>query len=413
MSKPTAMTVHNTNKLPVIPIQDLLPTQGNLKDLDETNYGKLKNNIERRGFIDPVAVWVDTKTELKYILNGHQRQRVLTKEGWNNPIPYFTVPAQSLQEAAAIVLELTSQYGKITQEGLDEHIAKYELPEAEIYEATHFDALIVYEDAPEPEIEEDEAPEVSSEPPVSELGKIYQLGKHRVMCGDSTDKASVELLMDGAKADMVFTDPPYGMNLDTDYTKMGDGGRKHDAVIADDVQFDPKPILDMFSYCKDIFLWGADYYVELLGRIYPELGSWIIWDKYSDEDRKGLLDGRFGSTFETCWSKTPHKREIARVLVTTNYTARGDETRIHPTQKPVELAIWFFKRWGKDKQIIVDVFLGSGSTLIACEQTDRICYGMELDPKYVDVIRKRYAKFIQPDNELPEHWQELTPEIAR
>jgi DNA modification methylase len=129
-----------------------------------------------------------------------------------------------------------------------------------------------------------------------------------------------------------------------------------------------------------------------LGREYPNLGSWIIWDKYSDQERFGLLDGRFGSSFETCWSKTPHKREIARVLVTTNYTAKGDETRVHPTQKPVALAKWFFERWGKPDDLIVDLFGGSGSTLIAAHQTNRVAYLMELDPQYVDVICARFQK---------------------
>ena len=237
--------------------------------------------------------------------------------------------------------------------------------------------------------DEDEIPEPPVEP-ITKLGQIYQLGRHRLMCGDSTDEATVNRLMDGAKADMVFTDPPYGMDLDTDYTKMGDGGKKHDKVIADNQQFNAQSVLKMFDYCKEVFLWGADYYIETLNRQYPDLGSWVIWDKYSDSERKGLLDGRFGSSFETCWSKTKHKREIARVLVTTNYTARGDETRIHPTQKPVALALWFFERWAKDGANIVDLFLGSGSTLIACEQADKNCYGMELDPKYCDVIIKRW-----------------------
>ena len=239
------------------------------------------------------------------------------------------------------------------------------------------------------ESKEDEIPEPPVEPK-TKLGNIYQLGRHRLMCGDSTDEATVNRLMDGAKADMVLTDPPYGMDLDTDYTKMGDGGNKYDKVIADNQQFNAQPLLAMFDYCNEIFLWGADYYVETLNRQYPNLGSWIIWDKYSDADRNGLLDGKFGSSFETCWSKTKHKREIARVLVTTNYTARGDETRIHPTQKPVALALWFFERWAKDGANIVDLFLGSGSTLIACEQADKNCYGMELDPKYCDVIVTRW-----------------------
>jgi DNA modification methylase len=106
-----------------------------------------------------------------------------------------------------------------------------------------------------------------------------------------------------------------------------------------------------------------------------------------------LLDGRFGSSFETCWSKTKHRRELARVLVTTNYTARGDETRVHPTQKPVALAEWFFERWGDANEIVVDLYGGSGTTLIACEKTSRHCRLMELDPAYCDVICKRWADF--------------------
>jgi site-specific DNA-methyltransferase (adenine-specific) len=228
--------------------------------------------------------------------------------------------------------------------------------------------------------------------PVTKLGDIWQLGNHRLICGDATDTQTIDKLMNQSKADLVFTDPPYGMDLDTDYTKMGAGGKKYDAVISDNTLFNAEFILTYFNYCKEIFLWGADYYVETLNRKYPNLGSWIIWDKYSDEHRTGLLDGRFGSAFETCWSKTPHKRELARVLVTTNYTARGDETRVHPTQKPVALAKWFLDRWGKDSKIIVDLFLGSGSTLMACEQLNKSCYGIELDPKYCDVIIERWER---------------------
>lgn len=221
-------------------------------------------------------------------------------------------------------------------------------------------------------------------------GDVWLLGRHRLRCGDSTSPTDLDALMNGKQADMVWTDPPYGMNLDTDYTKMPNG-HKHRPVIGDSQQFDASFLLTAFTYCKEIFLWGADYYVETLNRRYPNLGSWIIWDKYSDE-RIGLLDGRFGSTFETCWSKTPHKREIARVLVKTNYTAKGDETRVHPTQKPVDLAKWFFERWGEEEDIVVDLFAGSGSTLIAAEQTNRTAYLMELDPHYCDVICARFQK---------------------
>lgn len=172
------MIVHNPDNLPTAPIADLLPSQGNLKDLSDRNYKKLKNNIESRGFLIPVYTWVDPKDGLRYLLDGHQRQRVLTTEGWNEPIPYLTITAKTKQEAMAILLEVTSQYGTITQEGLDQFIATYELPEADIYEATSFDAITEFGSGDnENDIEEDEAPEVSQEEPKSELGKVYQLGR--------------------------------------------------------------------------------------------------------------------------------------------------------------------------------------------------------------------------------------------
>ena len=168
---------------------------------------------------------------------------------------------------------------------------------------------------------------------------------------------------------------------------MPRGGNTYQPVIGDNADFNAQQLIELWK-APQMAIWGGGWFYQTL----PLGGSWIIWDKYSDEQRTGLLDGRFGSAFETCWSKTSHKRELARVLVTTNYTARGDETRVHPTQKPVALAKWFLDRWGKDAKIIVDLFLGSGSTLIACEQLNKSCYGIELDPKYCDVIIERWER---------------------
>lgn len=239
----------------------------------------------------------------------------------------------------------------------------------------------------------DSAPE-PPEDPTTKLGDLWVLGSHRLLCGDSTNPQHVERLMDGKKADMVFTDPPYGMDLDTDYTKMGDGGKSHKAVIADNEQFDAGFLLSTFNYCKEIFLFGADYYVETLGRQYPNLGSWIVWDKRSDGNKIGILDNAFGSDFETCWSKTKHKRQIARILRQTGAFSKNTiDQVVHPTQKPVALAEWFFDRWGAKSDIVVDLFGGSGSTLIACEKTSRHCRMMELDPAYCDVIVKRWEDF--------------------
>ena len=138
------MKVHNKNNLPTIPIGDLLPTQGDLKDLTEKNYNKLKASIEKHGFIFPIAVW-ESPDGKNYLIDGHQRKRVIQREYGNPEVPVIKIPAKDLQEAAEILLKVTSQYGTITQEGIDQYIATYELPEAEVYEATHYDAITQYQ----------------------------------------------------------------------------------------------------------------------------------------------------------------------------------------------------------------------------------------------------------------------------
>lgn len=268
------------------------------------------------------------------------------------------------------------------------------------------------------EVVEDEAPAVSTEPAISKLGEIYHLGRHRVMCGDSTKIEDVERLMDGKKADMVFTDPPYGMFLNADFSSIkgtlgsigathGTRGKKYNNVIGDHDDFKPElitTIFDNFGYCDEIFLFGADYYAELIPN--KNGGSWCVWDK-----RKASQEDAIGSEFELLWSKQKHKRRMLRHdwfgFLSSENTADA-RNRVHPTQKPLTLLVDVMKQWGKTGDNVVDVYGGSGSTLIACEQTDRTCYGMELDPKYVDVIRKRYAKFVYPDR-WEKEWESLTP----
>lgn len=251
----------------------------------------------------------------------------------------------------------------------------------------------------EQEIEEDEAPEVDeSEPAKSELGKVYQLGEHRLMCGDSTDAGSVAILMDGQKADMVFTDPPYGMNLDTDYSKMPGTKTRYSRVIGDDKEFDMNPIFEAIQ-SPVWYIWGADYLYKTIPKF--DQGNYIVWSKRMSDEENAV----FGSAYELVWTFPKRKKEIWFVRGINQQSERLGE---HPTQKPIELCIRALRQNGKAKNI-VDVFGGSGSTLIACEQLGRKCYMMELDPKYCDVIRKRYWKFTHDGNE--EGWEEGTPAI--
>lgn len=257
---------------------------------------------------------------------------------------------------------------------------------------------VEFESLEEQEIIEDEVPEEVETK--CKLGDIWQLGNHRLMCGDSTSITDVEKLMDGAKADMVLSDPPYGMHLDTDYSsfvgslksignKTNTKGNKYKPVLGDNDDFSSELITTFFAnfnYVKEVFLFGADYFAELL----PEKnkGSWLVWDKRKENQSEAI-----GSEFELIWSKQKHKRRMLRFdwfgfLSSVNpIEARN---RLHPTQKPTSLLAEIIKQWGNNLNNIIDLYGGSGSTLIACEQLDRKCYMMELDPHYCDVIIQRW-----------------------
>ena len=234
----------------------------------------------------------------------------------------------------------------------------------------------------EVEVEEDDVPEVSDEEPISKLGEVYQLGRHRLMCGDATSKEDVEKLMNGQKADMVFTDPPYGMNLDTDYSKMPGTSTHYKKVIGDDKEFDMTKI---FKNIKSPiwYVWGADYLYKTIPNF--DDGVYIVWSKrMSDEENKV-----FGSAYELCWTYPKRKKEIWFVR---GINQSSERLGVHPTQKPTELCVRALKQ-NENAKNIIDVFGGSGSTLIACEQLNRTCYMCELDNKYIDVIIKRWMKF--------------------
>jgi DNA modification methylase len=231
----------------------------------------------------------------------------------------------------------------------------------------------------------DDVPEPPADP-ITKPGDLWILGNHRLLCGDSTDVLAVERLMDGQKADLVLTDPPYGMNLDTDYSKLpstkAEGNKTYSPVAGDDAEYDPSTVLNCFDYCDEIIMFGADYYAKFL-----PAGSWYVWDKRVEEK----FDRMIGSAFELAWSKHKHKREIARFNNTLFSGEVEARNKVHPTQKPTKLIEWFFERI--NALLVVDLYGGSGTTLIACEKTSRHCRMMELDPAYCDVIVKRWEDF--------------------
>lgn len=221
------------------------------------------------------------------------------------------------------------------------------------------------------------------------LGDLFEIGPHRLLCGDSTDSDSVAKLMNGEKADMVFTDPPYGIGYSSakfDNVKPQNQGlstkrNKAEMILGDDKPFDPSFILAICKNIKEIFIWGYQYYPEKLGR-----GGIIVWNKKTETQ----ADCAHGD-FEMCYSKQERNKMFWHTWGGFKNKEKN-ETRLHTTQKPVALASFFFNEWGKESDLVLDFFLGSGSTMVAAHQLKRKCYGMELDPKYCQVIVDRMIK---------------------
>jgi len=347
----------------------------NPRTISKDAYEKLKRSIER----NPDGL---TANKIAYkdgiIISGNQRYRAILELG-------LTIKPEWLKDLSGWTQEQIDEWviqSNISAGEWDWDILANEWEQTDL-EEWGVDTSQEWDNKKELPEDIDEIP-AAPKTPKSKLGDLWLLGNHRVLCGDSTDQATVEKLMGGKKADMVFTDPPYGMNLDTDYSKMpstkAEGNKTHKAVIGDDQPFNFQPFA--WIDCKEQIWFGANYYAKTL----PDEGSWLVWDKRVEEK----FDKMFGSGFEIAWSKTPHKQKIYRhnnTLFGGDSEARGKE---HPTQKPTKLLVEMMDDMVKDSKSVLDLFLGSGSTLIACEQTDRTCYGLELDPHYVDVICKRW-----------------------
>ena len=369
-------------------VKNLIFAEYNPRELTKDQHQDLKDSITRFGFVNPLIV--NTHKERKNILvGGHQRLRIAKELGYKD-VPCVEVDLTPDKEKELNV-RLNKNTGQWDWDALANHFDVGELLE---WGFTEDELQFSEPEEVQGLTDDDDVPEV--EEPITKQGDLWILGEHRLLCGDATKKEDVERLMDGQKADMVFTDPPYGMNLDTDYSSMVNklefakeknvkSGKKYKKVIGDNKKFNPLFILDYFDYCKEQFWWGADYYAEYL----PKNGSWVVWDKRLDDS----ADKMYGSCFELCWSKSKHKRDIARIKWAGIFGTEKefDHKRHHPTQKPIDLALWFFNKYNSHN--VVDLFLGSGSTLIACEKTNRKCYGMEIDPHYCDVIVKRWEDY--------------------
>jgi len=390
----------------------------------------LQINIEEWGFLQPIII-----DQNNLVCDGEHRINALKKLG-DDKIPAYRLNLTDVQRRILrqVMNKLRGQHDDnldiIELKRIIDAGGKEDLLNLLHSEEENFNRL--FKSINKPIVEPDDIPEIPKEA-IIKRGDIIKLGRNRLMCGDSTVKEDVDKLMDGKRVDMVFTDPPYGMNLDTDWSTAksnsdfvknhrvkGFSGNKYESVIGDNEYFNPEFIFNYFNYCKEIFLFGADYYCWSL----PKNGSWFVWDKRTNNDTREIVaesrDKMYGSSFELCWSKNKHKREIIRQMWAgifgTENEPDKDKSRKHPTQKPVNLFKWFINKFSKDNDLILDIFGGSGTILIACEDTGRINYSMEIDPLYCQVCVERWINFtgrvdevyvIRDGNKI--NWKELKP----
>lgn len=367
-----------------MPIGSLLEDPSNVRKHEPKNIDSIKGSLTKFGQQKPIVV-----DRNNIVVAGNGTLAAARALKWDSINIVRTDLVGSEAAAFAIADNRTAELAAWDDGALSKTLESLQKEGLDL-SAIGFDSddLTQWLKAPEtlpPGCDEDEVPEHVE--PKTKLGDLYQLGDHRLLCGDSTDILQVERLMDGTKADMVFTDPPYGIDLNTDYSKRAGGGRTFRKIESDDKPFDAAFILEIFKCAREIFLFGPNNYCHTIPNYLS--GVWGVWEK-----KDAASDTTHQGAFELWWSKVRHRAEICRVrwlACDTDKDTKG--TRVHPTQKPVALAEWFFGRWGKPTDLIVDLFLGSGSTLIACEKTKRKCYGMELDPHYCDVIVARWEKF--------------------
>jgi DNA modification methylase len=375
------------------------PLQGNYKKLEEDNLEKLCNKIKKRGirfpsFVAKIGrdVWaIDTHQRLK----AYER---LEGEGYKIPaIPVVYIRAKDKLEAKQLLLECDSRYGEVTQEGYIEFTADLDLSAflneedmSEFYSGLNLvgiDIEGVIEERKETQ-GDDDAPAVRGKA-VSKPGEMYKLGNSILLCGDSTDAKAVKRLMGSDKADMVFTDPPYGINIvkgnmigvDFGIAKKG----KYNEIISDNSTETAQKAYNLLKpICGKMIIWGGNYFVSFLSFS----DGWIIWDKRVDSGiRNSFADG------EMAWCSFHTSVRIYHQLWNGMIREGEHDKRVHPTQKPVKVCSDILSDFTKENDIILDVFGGSGTTLIAAEKSNRKARLMEIDPHYCDVIRRRWTKW--------------------
>ena len=359
-------------------ITEVKPYEKNPRKNDQS-VDKVANSIKEFGFKVPIVI-----DKYNVIVCGHTRYKAAKKLGLS-VVP--CVVADDLTEEQIKAYRLADN--KVGEDSLwDMDLLSDELGDILDLDMSDF-GFDLLEEEPE-EVVEDEFEAELPEEPKAKLGDIYQLGRHRLMCGDSTSIDDVIKLTQDKKIKLALTDPPYGIDVVSDNGEVGANfgvAKKgnYSKVIADDTTETAQESYHILNSCTDRqIIWGGNYFTDFL----PFSDGWLIWDKRVDSGiRNTFADG------EMAWCSFHTPVRIYHQLWNGMIREGEKEKRVHPTQKPIRMLCDILKDFSNENDDVLDLFGGSGSTLIACEQLDRQCFMMELDPKYVDVIIARWEQF--------------------
>ena len=380
-------------KIEQVEISKLNPAEYNPRRLTDTQYQHLRNSLEEFGIVDPIVV-NSHKDRKNIIIGGHQRARIWKDMG-NDTIPVVYLDL-TLKRERELNIRLNKNLGEFDQEKLLAEYTKDELIDYG-FEEVEFKGEITPEE-PDATLGDDAIPDVQ-EDSITEPGDIYQLGPHKLVCGDATLVDHLEKLMGTEKANLIVTDPPYNVNYEgktKDKLKI-----KNDAMgNGQFLQF----LIDTFTNCSLFAVEGGAAYV-------------FHADSEGLNFRKAFIDGGFELKQCCIWVKNTmvmgrqdyhwqhepilygwkkgaaHIWKSDRKQTTIWNFDRPQQSKEHPTMKPLDLVCYPILNNSEKDHIVLDVFGGSGSTLIASEKLGRVCRTMEIDPKYCDVIVKRYMKF--------------------
>lgn len=385
-------------EIKLIPLNQLNPARYNpRKDLKpgDPEYERLKKSMETFGYLEPI-IW---NKQTGNIVGGHQRLKILEHQG-KTKIECVVVDLDETQEKA-LNIALNKISGEWDLPKLADVIGELDNGIFDIT-LTGFDAAEIadlFSKVHDKDIEEDnfDIEKELKEPALTQIGDLWVLGEHRLFCGDSTEPKTFDLLMDGKEANLTVTDPPYNVNYEAAAGKIKNDNMKDEAFY--EFLFKAfKNIEKVMAIDASIYVFHADTEGLNFRKAFTDAGFYLsgtcIWKKES------LVLGR--SPYQ--WQHEPvlfgwkrrgkHNWYSDRKQTTIWEFEKPKKNAEHPIMKPVALIAYPIQNSSLKNSIVLDPFGGSGSTLIACEQTNRICYMVELDEKFCDVIAKRYIEYM-------------------